>query len=606
MRKVSGRVTAKRIGAAAAVVAAAALALGACGRSGGDGGWAKEDPTPREGYVHVPGGRLWYRIVGSGKGTPLLTLHGGPGAPHYYLKPLAGVGADRPVIFFDQLGAGRSDHVTDTTLFTIPKYVERLDSLRHRLGLREVHLYGQSWGTILGTEYVLAHPEGVRSLILSSPTLSIPAWAADADTMVSQLPDSLQRAIREGERTRSFDSPAYRAATEAYYLRHLARKTPWSADIDSAFSQLDTVQYYLLNGHSEFTMDGRLRDYDITDSLGDLRLPVLYITGEYDEARVPTVRRYAAETPNAVLSITPGAGHLTMQDDSAHDVATIRAFLNGVDAGRAGGPGMAGARSGGAGEAAAGTGTAGSRADAGSAANAAASVGRWTVPDSSACEGVTFAWSLPPARAGELAGPGLEPVRAAGGRTPISVFAVACPGGMVDGRATGPSSLAAVIVPVRAPPDSAGAPAAQGTAAVPEVIAPAGSPVAALFARSGFRVTDGTVEVGSGPAADGRRITVTITTGEGRIEGSARVAAGPGHEVAQRSALLGPPVPGSGSGASAAPSFAGREESVRRMATSLDVSADGVTWLGRWRLGGPPSAAWVDSSFIWDFTFRRP
>jgi len=586
---------ARRRGAAAAVVAVAALALVGCGGRGAGtgGGWAKEDLTPREGYVHVPGGRLWYRIVGTGKGTPLLTLHGGPGAPHYYLKPLAGVGADRPVIFFDQLGAGRSDHVTDTTLFTIPKYVERLDSLRHRLGLREVHLYGQSWGTILGTEYVLAHPEGVESLVLSSPALDIPAWSADADTMVAALPDSLRRAIREGERTRAFDSPAYRAATEAYYLRHLARKTPWSADIDSAFAQLDTVQYYLLNGHSEFTMDGRLRDYDITGRLKELHLPVLYMTGEYDEARVPTVRRFAALTPNAVLSITPEAGHLTMQDDSAHDVSTIRAFLQGVDAGRAGGPDAAGAPSDAAG------------ASSGSSGRAAA-VGRWTIPDTSACEGVTFAWSLPRDRARELTGGDLEPVRAAGGATPVSVFAVACPGGTVDGRPTGASSLAALIVPVEAPPDSAGTPAAEGTAAVPDVIAAVGSPVAALLARSGFRVTDGTVEVGSEAGANGRRVTVTITTGEGRVEGSARIGAEQGRDVSQRSALLGPPLPGAGSGASAAPSFAGREGSVRRMATSADVSADGATWLGRLGVAGPPSTAWVDGSFTWDFVFRRP
>jgi proline iminopeptidase len=27
----------------------------------------------------VPGGRVWYRVVGTGPGTPLVVLHGGPG-----------------------------------------------------------------------------------------------------------------------------------------------------------------------------------------------------------------------------------------------------------------------------------------------------------------------------------------------------------------------------------------------------------------------------------------------------------------------------------------------------------------------------------------------
>ena len=37
--------------------------------------------TPGEGYVDMPGGRVWYNVVGTGPGTPLVLLHGGPGAP---------------------------------------------------------------------------------------------------------------------------------------------------------------------------------------------------------------------------------------------------------------------------------------------------------------------------------------------------------------------------------------------------------------------------------------------------------------------------------------------------------------------------------------------
>src|SRR5580692_12753076 len=65
---------------------------------------------PAEGYVPVPGGRVWYQIVGADRpGVPLLCLHGGPGMPHDYLEPLAGLAEARPVIFYDQLGCGRSE-----------------------------------------------------------------------------------------------------------------------------------------------------------------------------------------------------------------------------------------------------------------------------------------------------------------------------------------------------------------------------------------------------------------------------------------------------------------------------------------------------------------
>ncbi len=44
---------------------------------------------PGEGYINVTGGKVWYKVVGSGDKTPLLLLHGGPGVPSYYLNPMA-------------------------------------------------------------------------------------------------------------------------------------------------------------------------------------------------------------------------------------------------------------------------------------------------------------------------------------------------------------------------------------------------------------------------------------------------------------------------------------------------------------------------------------
>jgi len=41
------------------------------------------------GYIDVPGGRVWYERLGRGSETPVLTLHGGPGAAHYYIRPFA-------------------------------------------------------------------------------------------------------------------------------------------------------------------------------------------------------------------------------------------------------------------------------------------------------------------------------------------------------------------------------------------------------------------------------------------------------------------------------------------------------------------------------------
>jgi len=294
--------------------------LAACERS---------SPPPAEGFVDVPGGKVWYRIAGDGPGTPLVVLHGGPGAPSYYMESLSRLGVDRPVVFYDQLGAGRSDMPSDTTLWRIERFMAELDSVRRQLGLREIHLLGHSWGTMLATDYLLAGADGVRSVVLASPALSTALWERDADTLILTLPDSIQEDIRAHEADGTFDSPAYQAAVAEYYSRFLTLRG--GPEVDSTFAHFGAELYGYMWGPSEFTATGTLRDYDRTSRLGELNLPVLYTTGEFDEARPTTVAYYRSLTPGAEFAIIPGSAHLTTIDAPEAFADTVRRFLRAVE-----------------------------------------------------------------------------------------------------------------------------------------------------------------------------------------------------------------------------------------------------------------------------------
>jgi proline iminopeptidase len=279
--------------------------------------------SPGEGYVQVPGGRVWYRIVGSGTRTPILVLHGG-GVPSTYLKPLAALADERPVVFYEQLGAGRSDHPTDTTLWHMERFLEELDRVRQALGLEEVHLYGHSWGTILAVEYMLTRPAGVRSLILAGPVLNTARFRHDNDSLVSLLPDSIASAIRRHENAGTTDSPEYQAARLEYLKRFYARRQPWSADLDSAVGHQDRS--------ASRAMRDYLRAYDRTDRLTEITTPTLFVVGRYDNATPATARFYQSRLPGSELEIFDDSGHLPMQDEPDRYVQVIREFLRRVEA----------------------------------------------------------------------------------------------------------------------------------------------------------------------------------------------------------------------------------------------------------------------------------
>jgi pimeloyl-ACP methyl ester carboxylesterase len=78
---------------------------------------------PTEGYIPFKGYKTFYKVFGTAKSkqTPLLVLHGGPGSAHNYLLGLAALTEDnRQVVFYDQLGCGKSD---------IPKDWDRIGRL---------------------------------------------------------------------------------------------------------------------------------------------------------------------------------------------------------------------------------------------------------------------------------------------------------------------------------------------------------------------------------------------------------------------------------------------------------------------------------------------
>ena len=99
----------------------------------------------------VRGGRykVWTKTIGEGP-LKVLLLHGGPAACHDYLEafesflPPAGI----QMIYYDQLGCGNSDIPDDSSLWTLPAFVEEVEEVRRGLGLERFVLLVATAGAV--------------------------------------------------------------------------------------------------------------------------------------------------------------------------------------------------------------------------------------------------------------------------------------------------------------------------------------------------------------------------------------------------------------------------------------------------------------------------
>jgi proline iminopeptidase len=288
------------------------------------------DRTPDEqGFVQVPGGRVWWRRVGAGPKTPLLLLHGGPGAGHNYLLPFLALSADRPVIFYDQLGCGRSDSPPEESLYTIQRSVDEVDAVRRALGLDRIVLFGNSWGSMLSIEYLCqGRGEGVEKLILSGALASISQTVAGMRRLIAAMPNGDGERLAALEAAGAADTPEYAGLVQTFYDRHVCRAQPTPPEVAQSLAIAgESIAYRVMNGPNEFTIVGVIRDWDRRGDLHRIKVPTYITMGEFDEVDLDCHQTLHQGIAGSVFEIFLGGSHMTMNEDPAGYVAAVARFI---------------------------------------------------------------------------------------------------------------------------------------------------------------------------------------------------------------------------------------------------------------------------------------
>jgi proline iminopeptidase len=285
----------------------------------------------RENYLEVAGGKIWYCQYGNDGNCPLIVIHGGPGAAHNYLSNLKALSVDRPVIFYDQLGSGRSDKPADSALWQTARFVDELARLVQSLDYPQVHLLGHSWGTIIAAEYALSQSAKLKSLILASPCLKIACWHKDTEQHISRLPGDIQIIIDRYKHSSTIECPEHQEALLEYYNNYVCRLQPWPQELIDTMDVTNDEIYRLLWGSSELFVTGALSNYDLTPDLARLALPTLFTCGRYDEASPATTGYYQSLIAGAEIEIFENSSHLPHLEAEHEYLTAIKNFLTRAD-----------------------------------------------------------------------------------------------------------------------------------------------------------------------------------------------------------------------------------------------------------------------------------
>ena len=235
----------------------------------------------------------------------------------------------RPVVVYDQLGAGRSEIPDDIGLWTNDRLIDELGQLLDALGHGRVHLLGQSWGTIIAAEYALAQPDRLVSLVLSDPCLSMPRYAAGCAVLRAALPAQVRAVFDHHEAVGTTDAEEYQAAyMEYFFRRHVCRlENPPDAAMYT-FTHINQSIYERMQGPNEMLNTGIHKDYDIADRLGELSVPTLFVCGRHGSTRPEETAWYHSLLPGAELVVFEHSSHLPTWKNPEHYLQALRSFVH--------------------------------------------------------------------------------------------------------------------------------------------------------------------------------------------------------------------------------------------------------------------------------------
>jgi 3-oxoadipate enol-lactonase len=240
---------------------------------------------------------LYHEVHGPETGAPLILLEGMGGDIPGWRRNIPVLARELRVVAYDFRGNGNSDEPPGPA--TMETFVEDTVALLDALGIERAHVYGQSFGGMVGQELALTRPERVRTLILGC-THAGPSHAVRRDSKVPK-----------GEPWRAMYAPGFPDRHPDHVQDDLRIGAAQPSHPEGGRRQWEAMQ-----------------GFDSFDRLPTLRVPTLILHGTEDQAiPVENAELLADRIPGAELMLLEGAGHLYHSEQPAAADAAVLDFV---------------------------------------------------------------------------------------------------------------------------------------------------------------------------------------------------------------------------------------------------------------------------------------
>lgn len=267
---------------------------------------------------------LYYEVIGTAKGTPLVVANGGPGFDHTYLHLSDAwdiLAQTRRVVLYDQRGNGRSSPIRQDQSCTLRDQIEDLEALRDHLGTDRVDLLGHSWGGYLAMAYAARYPQHIQHLLIVDS--AAPKWSDTVFLFRDIFPEGVEREDAANFASQMGDKAAARASLREYLsmLFYSPEKR------DAALAKMADVDE---NRAVNQSINRDLQRFDLNPELPKFHFPTAVLTGRYDINVAPVVAyKIHKAIQGSTFVVFPRSGHMPFYEEPEQFIQTIQSFLSG-------------------------------------------------------------------------------------------------------------------------------------------------------------------------------------------------------------------------------------------------------------------------------------